>query len=196
MSAPRPARTPQSFRHTAAVVALWLAAMTIFGVVAPASGVTPTDKIKNWWQYDPKMWRDGWPAHPRLVDEHSRWHDNHPHANQSKHETFHRQLLREHRALHFHKAVDKDSGQATWYDASGSPGACGDGLHGMYLAHRTWPCGTLVSVRAHGKYILARVEDRGPYGDGRIVDLSPKAFRQLADLDTGVIDVHITRLKG
>ena len=38
---------------------------------------------------------------------------------------------------------------------------------------------------------MARVNDRGPYVPNRIVDLSPAAFAQIADLNRGVIRVNV-----
>lgn len=152
--------------------------------------------VKHWWQFDPIMWGHGFSAHPRLVKTHQRFHDNHPHPTEAQHDKFHKQLARDHRQLHFHKAIESETGDATWYDADGATGACGERLHGMYVAHRTWPCGSLVSVRSGGDYVFVHVMDRGPYGDGRIVDLSKKAFRKLAPPSKGVIDdVHAVRLK-
>lgn len=178
------------------VIALLVTGGLLGALPTPAPAAEPTERIKLWWQYEPKVWRDGWPAHPRLVDAHKAWHNRHKKASAKRHERFHRELLRRHRRLHFHEATDKQTGQGTWYDGDGAPGACGNGLKGIYIAHRTWPCGTLVSIRSHGKYVFARVQDRGPYGEGRVVDLSPEAFKQLAPLSVGVIDVRITRLKG
>lgn len=169
--------------------------VVILATAAPAGAATPPKGVKTWWQYEPKLWHDGWNSHAKLDEAHDRWKSNHKHPSQKERNRFHREIERAHRRLHFHDSADKEAGQATWYDAEGSPGACGDGLHGIYLAHKTWPCGTLVSVRSHGSYLFATVQDRGPYGEGRVVDLSPKAFKMLAPLDVGVIDVHIVRLK-
>jgi rare lipoprotein A len=155
----------------------------------------PTERIAEWWQYDPSMWGHGFSAHPELAKEHQQWHDQHPNAGRTKHEAFHEKLTLEHRQLHYHAATDAEAGQATWYDAQGATGACGKPLKGMYVAHKTWPCGALVSVRVNGKYVFVPVLDRGPYGKGRIVDLSPEAFKKLAPLSTGVIDVRATLLK-
>ena len=160
-----------------------------------SQAVVPTERIASWWQYDPKMWRHGFPQHPALVTQHQRWHDNHPNAGRIKHTRFHRYLTREHRRLHFHDDIESEAGQATWYDADGATGACGKELHGMYVAHKTWPCGSLVSVRVNGRYVFVRVMDRGPYGEGRNVDLSREAFAKLADPSTGVLDVRAVRLK-
>lgn len=162
---------------------------------ATAAAVVPTDLIDEWWQYDPKMWRHGFPQHPALVTEHQRWHDRHPNAGRTKHTRFHRYLTREHRRRHYHDDLAAEAGQATWYDVEGATGACGKVLRGMYAAHKTWPCGSLVSVRVNGKYVFVRVLDRGPYGEGRIVDLSKDAFAKLADPSTGVIQVRAVRLR-
>jgi len=152
--------------------------------------------VDHWWQFDPGVWRHGFSAHKGLAEEHSRWHHHHPDASQHRHARFHRELARAHRRLHFHEAQRTEVGDATWYDADGAPGACGKGLHGIYIAHKTWPCGSLVSIRSGDRYLLARVQDRGPYGEGRIVDLSPKAFKMLAPLSQGVIqNVHAVRLE-
>jgi rare lipoprotein A len=179
---------------TAVLVAALMGAALVLPMV-PALG-TIDKSVKQWWQYDPSTWSHGWPSVPSLVKEHKRWHDNHPHYGARKHKAFHKKLARQYRRLHFHEAIETDVGDATWYDANGQTGACGNTLRGMYVAHRTWPCGSLVSVRANGKYIFVHVEDRGPYGAGRIVDLSKKAFRKLASPSQGVIsDVHAVRLK-
>ncbi|MFZ4516473.1 MAG: ubiquitin-like domain-containing protein [Acidimicrobiia bacterium] len=75
-----------------------------------------------------------------------------------------------------------ESGQATWY--AYTPGTC---------AHKTLPKGTVVTVinLATGASTTCVVADRGPYADGRIIDLTPSVFSRLAPLSTGVIDVRI-----
>jgi rare lipoprotein A len=61
-------------------------------------------------------------------------------------------------------------------------------------AHKTLPMGTVVTVTNvdNGKSTTCRVGDRGPYVEGRIIDLSPEAFSQLAPLSEGVINVKLT----
>lgn len=73
-------------------------------------------------------------------------------------------------------------GRASWYARSG-----------MTAAHRTLPFGTIVRVtnRANGKTVNVRINDRGPYVEERIIDLSDDAFAELAPLGQGVIDVKI-----
>jgi rare lipoprotein A len=76
-----------------------------------------------------------------------------------------------------------ETGPASWYGAPA--GTC---------AHQSLPFGTLVTVTdlATGRSITCRVEDRGPYLDGRIIDLSKATFAQLAPPGAGVIEVRIT----
>ena len=65
---------------------------------------------------------------------------------------------------------------------------------GMTAAHRTLPFGTVVTVTnlANGATVTVVINDRGPFIDGRIIDLNKQAFEAIADLNTGVIDVRIT----
>jgi rare lipoprotein A (peptidoglycan hydrolase) len=78
---------------------------------------------------------------------------------------------------------NEQTGEASWYDYE--PGKC---------AHRTLPMGTIVRVtnRANGKSTSCEVADRGPYVDGRIIDLDRSVFDDIANPDEGVIDVRIT----
>lgn len=75
-------------------------------------------------------------------------------------------------------------GKATWY--SGIPQ--GDN---MTTAHIALPFGTIIEVSNTGndKSVQVTVNDRGPHGPGRVLDLSSKAFAELASLGTGVINV-------
>ncbi|AAV82597.1 UNVERIFIED_ORG: rare lipoprotein A [Idiomarina abyssalis] len=58
-------------------------------------------------------------------------------------------------------------------------------------AHRTLPFGTKVRVTniANNKSVVVKINDRGPFIDGRVIDLSRSAFDKIADLDSGVIEV-------
>ena len=60
-------------------------------------------------------------------------------------------------------------------------------------AHRTLPFGTMVRVtNAHnGRTVLVRIVDRGPYGRGRIIDLSRAAARELDMIDSGTTLVSL-----
>jgi len=60
----------------------------------------------------------------------------------------------------------------------------------LTAAHKTLPFDTRVRVTnlANGRSVVVRINDRGPYVDGRCIDLSRAGFRAIADLDTGLID--------
>ncbi len=63
----------------------------------------------------------------------------------------------------------------------------------MTCAHRTLPLGSVVRVTdiATGKDVVLEVTDRGPYGRGRIVDLSEGAARELGIRKEGVSVVRL-----
>lgn len=53
--------------------------------------------------------------------------------------------------------------------------------HGMTAAHRSLPFGTMVRVthRRSGRSVVVRINDRGPFVRGRVIDLTPAAAREL-----------------
>ncbi len=61
-------------------------------------------------------------------------------------------------------------------------------------AHLKLPFGTRVNVTniANNKSVVVRINDRGPYIRGRIIDLSKAMFKKIADPKVGVIDVTVT----
>jgi hypothetical protein len=75
-----------------------------------------------------------------------------------------------------------ESGVASWYGAPA--GTC---------AHRTAPFGTMVKVTrvSTGATVTCRVADRGPFGPGRVIDLSDDMFQAIASLGTGLTEVKI-----
>ena len=77
---------------------------------------------------------------------------------------------------------NSQTGKASWYDHQA--GTC---------AHRTLPFGTVLKVTnlANGNSTTCRVADRGPFIEGRVVDLDRTVFSQLAPTSQGVIDVRI-----
>ena len=176
---------------------LTLALAAALTVVLPA-GAHP---ITSFWQYDKPLFQHGWKEHDGLRKKHKAYHEEHPQwdttaKRREQHARFHhRTLVHSHRRLHFHKALAKQEGEASWYQANGETGACGVPLTGKYAAHPTWKCGSLVSVRKGDDYVFVKIKDRGPYGSGRVIDLSRRAFKVLAPPSTGVIDVKIYRLE-
>jgi rare lipoprotein A len=65
--------------------------------------------------------------------------------------------------------------------------------YAMTAAHKTLPFGSRVVVEnlTNGKSVTVRINDRGPFEKGRIIDLSSAAFSRIADLKKGVIKVQI-----
>ena len=66
-------------------------------------------------------------------------------------------------------------------------------MHAMTAAHRTLPFGTKVKVTnlANGKSAIVRVNDRGPYANGRIIDLSVAAAKQIGSTSSGTARVTL-----
>ena len=63
----------------------------------------------------------------------------------------------------------------------------------LTAAHRTLPFGTRVRVTnvVNGKSVIVRVNDRGPFVAGRVIDLSPAAAKQLDMLRAGTVRVKL-----
>ena len=64
-------------------------------------------------------------------------------------------------------------------------------------AHKKLPFGTRVKVTniKNGKSVIVKINDRGPFVKGRIIDLSRSAFSSIANLNAGIIDVKIKVMK-
>jgi rare lipoprotein A len=88
-------------------------------------------------------------------------------------------------------------GRASWYGEfhHGQLTASGETFDMMQLtaAHRTLPLGTRLRVTnlENGRMVRVRVNDRGPYVDGRVVDLSLGAARALDMVERGVVPVRL-----
>lgn len=67
----------------------------------------------------------------------------------------------------------------------------------LTAAHKTLPFGTLVKVTnvKNGKSIVVRINDRGPYINGRVIDLTKAAFAKIEDIDKGVTKVKLEKVK-
>ena len=96
--------------------------------------------------------------------------------------------------------VFTQEGQASWYGANhhGKTTANGEpfDMEAMSAAHRTLPFGTMVQVtnKANGKTVTVRINDRGPFVNGRIIDLSARAARELGIVKSGVATVRIEQV--
>lgn len=90
------------------------------------------------------------------------------------------------------------SGKASWYGPGfhGRRTASGEifNTHSMTAAHKTLPFGTRVKVtsRATGRSVVVRINDRGPFVRGRIIDLSQASARALGM--AGLSDVTVSTL--
>jgi rare lipoprotein A len=87
------------------------------------------------------------------------------------------------------------SGIASVYDrSSGKQTASGEQLdeHALTAAHRSFPFGTVVKVKnnRNGREALIRINDRGPFVRGRIIDLTPAGAKVLGF--SGTADVSLT----
>lgn len=81
-------------------------------------------------------------------------------------------------------SASAESGLASYYG--------GRGHHGeMTCAHRTRAFGSIVTVTHAGRSIQCRVNDRGPFVRGRIIDVSLSAARALGMMRSGVVRVSV-----
>ncbi len=64
----------------------------------------------------------------------------------------------------------------------------------LAAAHRTLPFGTRVRVDnlANGKSVVVRINDRGPFIGGRVIDLTRGAAEQIGMINAGVASVRLT----
>jgi rare lipoprotein A len=96
---------------------------------------------------------------------------------------------------------DEEEGEASFYASSleGHRTASGEPYRGDALtcAHRTLPFGTLLEVRmlSNGRTVKVRVNDRGPFVSGRIIDVSYRAARELGLIARGSARVRLTVIK-
>ncbi len=93
-----------------------------------------------------------------------------------------------------------ETGLASWYgdQFNGRPTATGErfDMHALTAAHKTLPLPGLVEVTnlANGRRIVVRVNDRGPFVDNRIIDLSRGSAEALGLLQRGVGEVRVRYL--
>lgn len=117
------------------------------------------------------------PGHPKPYKVLGRWYQPIPHAKDFR-----------------------ETGIASWYGADfhGKRTANGEtyDMHAMSAAHKTLPLGTYVRVfnRQNQKTIDVRINDRGPFVHGRIIDLSYAAAKKLGIVGPGTAPVEIVAL--
>jgi len=94
----------------------------------------------------------------------------------------------------------EEVGIASWYGSDFHGNATSNGetynMHGITAAHKLLPMHTMLLVENldNGRKIVVRVNDRGPFVQGRIIDLSYGAAQKLALVHSGTAQVKVTAL--
>lgn len=92
------------------------------------------------------------------------------------------------------EASAQQCGRASWY-ALTSKTASGERMNpsGLTAAHRTLPLGSKVKVtnKRNGKSLVVRINDRGPFTKGRVLDLSKGAASRLGFINAGHANICI-----
>lgn len=95
---------------------------------------------------------------------------------------------------------DEFEGIASWYGPDFHSKKTSNGeiydMYDMTAAHKTLPMNTVLRVynQENGKSIVVRINDRGPFVNGRIIDLSNKAARDINMIGKGTAKVKLTVL--
>ncbi len=98
------------------------------------------------------------------------------------------------------KIGDKFDGIASWYGPDFHAKKTSNGeiynMYDMTAAHKTLPMNTVVKVDnlENGKSTVVRINDRGPFVSGRIIDLSNKAANAISMIGVGTAKVRVTVL--
>lgn len=98
------------------------------------------------------------------------------------------------------KVGDVQRGIASWYGPNFHAKKTSNGeiynMYGMTAAHKTLPMNTMVRVDNldNGKSTIVRINDRGPFVSGRIIDLSNKAAHEIDMVGKGTANVKVTVL--
>jgi rare lipoprotein A len=88
-----------------------------------------------------------------------------------------------------------ENGMASFYGVGRTASGEVSGPKELTAAHRSLPFGTrvLVTHAGNGRTVVVRITDRGPYGRGRIIDLSRAAAVELDMIDSGTAMVSVVR---
>lgn len=93
------------------------------------------------------------------------------------------------------------TGVASWYGPNFHGKATANGevfnMNDFTAAHRTLPFNTVVEVHNmdNGKSVAVRINDRGPYVDDRVIDLSRRSAREIDMENTGTANVQIVLIE-
>ena len=101
--------------------------------------------------------------------------------------------------FHPGEASASQCGKASWY-STGSKTASGERMNANALAaaHRSLPFGTRVRVDnlANGRSVTVRINDRGPFVGGRVIDLTRGAAVAIGMVGSGTASVRLTVVDG
>ncbi|SDB48366.1 rare lipoprotein A [Bauldia litoralis] len=90
-------------------------------------------------------------------------------------------------------------GKASWYKM-GTKTASGEKMNARALAaaHKSLPFGTKVRVEnlSNGRSVVVRINDRGPFTGGRVIDLTQGAAEKIGMINSGVARVKMTVVGG
>ena len=106
-------------------------------------------------------------------------------------------IVREATVIPSEKGAVLGQGVASWYgpDFHGKATANGEiyNMNDLTAAHRTLPFNTVVLVEnlENGRSVVVRINDRGPYVDNRIIDLSRQAAREIDMINAGIAPVEL-----
>jgi rare lipoprotein A len=91
-------------------------------------------------------------------------------------------------------------GHASWYSLPANKTASGERMNpnDLTAAHRWLPFGTRVLVEnlSNGQSVVVRINDRGPFTGGRIIDLSKAAAASIGMIASGVANVRVSVAEG
>lgn len=99
------------------------------------------------------------------------------------------------------EVVSRQEGMASWYgrEQQGGPTASGErfDMRALTAAHRTLRMQTRARVtnKLNGRSVTVRINDRGPYSRGRIIDVSWAAAKALDMIERGVVPVIVEVLR-
>ncbi len=100
-------------------------------------------------------------------------------------------------SLYDPRPVRVETGIASWYRDHRTASGERFSNHAMTAAHRKLPFGTMVRVvdLKTGKSIIVKINDRGPFIRGRIIDLTVGAANELGTYKRGIAKVRVEVLK-
>lgn len=90
-----------------------------------------------------------------------------------------------------------ETGIASWYGDNFHGGSTASGetydMHDLTAAHKSLPFDTIVRVKnlRNGTEVTVRINDRGPFVEGRVIDLSRQAAERIGITTTGLTDVDL-----